>query len=175
MQAKTGTGKTIAFLLPALQNTISQSPPKGKVAILVLSPTRELALQIAAEASRLVSRLSTPLQIHTAYGGTDKASKLKSFMNSDPKVLIATPGRLNDYLDESDVRARFDEIKTLVLDEADRMLDAGFLPDVHKVLRALPSKRSGQWQGMCFSATLPPRVRDVMSSVLREDHVTIST
>ena len=96
-------------------------------------------------------------------------------MNSDPKVLIATPGRLNDYLNESDVRARFDQIKTLVLDEADRMLDSGFLPDIHKVLRALPSKRSGQWQGMCFSATLPPKVRDVLSSVLREDHVTIST
>ena len=175
MQAKTGTGKTTAFLLPAIQNTIIESPSKGKVAILILSPTRELALQIAAEAARLVSRLRTPLQVHTAFGGTAKASTLNKFKSGDPKILVATPGRLNDYLSEVDVRARFDEMKTLVLDEADRMLDAGFLPDILKVLRALPSKRDGQWQGMCFSATLPPKIQQVLSNVLKEDHVSIST
>ena len=127
MQAKTGTGKTTAFLLPAIQNTIIEPPPKGQVAILILSPTRELALQIAAEASRLVSRLKTPLQIHTAFGGTAKASTLSKFRDGDPKILVATPGRLNDYLTELDVRVKFRGIKTLVLDEADRMLDAGFL------------------------------------------------
>lgn len=122
MQAKTGTGKTTAFLLPAIQNAIIDAPRRGQVAILILSPTRELALQIAAEASRLVSRLQTPLQVHTAFGGTAKASNLSKFKNGDPKILVATPGRLNDYLIESDVRAKFDGMKTLVLDEADRML-----------------------------------------------------
>lgn len=175
VQAKTGTGKTTAFLLPAIQNTIIESPRKGQVAILILSPTRELALQIAAEASRLVSRLRTPLQVHTAFGGTAKASNLGKFRNGDPKILVATPGRLNDYLSESDVRAKFDEMKTLVLDEADRMLDAGFLPDILKVLRALPSKKDGQWQGMCFSATLPPKIQQVLSNVLKKDHISIST
>lgn len=175
MQAKTGTGKTTAFLLPAIQNTILEAPRKGQVAILILSPTRELALQTAAEASRLVSRLRTPLQVHTAFGGTAKASNLSRFRDGDPKILVATPGRLNDYLSESDVRAKFHGMKTLVLDEADRMLDAGFLPDILKVLRALPSKVNGQWQGMCFSATLPPKIQQVLSNVLKKDHVSIST
>lgn len=175
MQAKTGTGKTTAFLLPAIQNTLIEAPRKGQVAILILSPTRELALQIAAEASRLVSRLRTPFQVHTAFGGTAKASNLSKFRNGDPKILVATPGRLNDYLSESDVRARFEGMKTLVLDEADRMLDAGFLPDILKVLRALPPKMKGQWQGMCFSATLPPKIQQVLSNVLKADHVSIST
>ena len=175
MQAKTGTGKTTAFLLPAIQNTIIKAPPKGQVAILILSPTRELALQIAAEAERLVSRLATPLQVHTAHGGSKKASNLSKFMQDDPKILIATPGRLNDYLSEVDVRAKFDGLKTLILDEADRMLDAGFLPDILQVLSALPSKIDGQWQGMCFSATLPPTIQNVLSNVLKEDHVSIST
>lgn len=125
VQAKTGTGKTTAFLLPAIQNTLQDAPRKGQVSILVMSPTRELALQIAAEASRLVSRLRSPLQIHTAFGGTAKASNLSRFRNGDPKILVATPGRLNDYLSEEDVRAKFDGMKTLILDEADRMLDAG--------------------------------------------------
>ena len=175
VQAKTGTGKTTAFLLPAIQNTIIEPPNQGQVAVLILSPTRELAIQIAAEASRLVSRLRPPLQVHTAFGGTAKASALARFMKGDPKILVATPGRLNDYLSEPDVRAKFDQIKTLVLDEADRMLDAGFLPDILKVLNALPSKLDGQWQGMCFSATLPPKIQQVLPNVLKKDHVSIST
>ncbi len=175
MQAKTGTGKTTAFLLPAIQNTIIEAPRKGQVAILILSPTRELALQIAAEASQLVSRLRVPLQVHTAFGGTSKGSTLNKFRNGDPKILVATPGRLNDYLSEQDVRAKFDGMKTLVLDEADRMLDAGFLPDILKVLSALPSKMDGQWQGMCFSATLPPKIQQVLYNVLRKDFISIST
>ena len=125
VQAKTGTGKTTAFLLPAIQNMLQNSPIKGKVAILVLSPTRELALQIAAEASRLVSRLKRHIEVHTAFGGTAKASSLKQFKSGDPKILVATPGRLNDYLSEVDVRDKFSGMLTLVLDEADRMLDAG--------------------------------------------------
>ena len=175
MQAKTGTGKTTAFLLPAIQNTIIEAPPKGQVAILVLCPTRELALQIAAEATRLVSRLRTPLQVHTAFGGTGKGPNLTKFMAGDPKILIATPGRLNDYLSEMDVRAKFAGMKTLVLDEADRMLDGGFLPEILKILSALPSKTHGQWQGMCFSATLPPTIQQVLSNVLKKDYVSIST
>ena len=175
MQAKTGTGKTTAFLLPAIQNTIVEAPHKGQVAILILSPTRELALQIAAEATQLVTRLRTPLEVHTAFGGTAKTSALNKFKNGDPKILVATPGRLNDYLSEQNVRDRFGGMKTLVLDEADRMLDAGFLPDILKILSALPSKMKGQWQGMCFSATLPPQIEQVLSNVLRNGYVSIST
>lgn len=90
-------------------------------------------------------------------------------------VKIIIRGRLNDYLSEEEIRAQFSGIKTLILDEADRMLDQGFLPDILKVLRALPPKPTGQWQGMCFSATIPPKMQQVLSNVLKKDHVSIST
>lgn len=91
VQAKTGTGKTLAFLLPAIQNTLQNSPSKGQVAILVMSPTRELALQIAAEAERLLKKFRRPIEVHTAFGGTAKASSLTKFKQGDPKILVATP------------------------------------------------------------------------------------
>ncbi|KAL8980231.1 MAG: hypothetical protein Q9205_004629 [Flavoplaca limonia] len=175
VQAKTGTGKTIAFLLPAIQNTLRTRPAKGLVSILVLSPTRELALQIAAEANLLVSKINPRLEVHTAFGGTAKASILAKFKRGDPKILIATPGRLNDYLGEEDVISRFQSIRTVVLDEADRMLDQGFLPDILRILKALPSKQIANWQGMCFSATIPPQMKQVFSHVLKPNHAKIST
>ena len=128
VQAKTGTGKTVAFLLPAIQKLLTTTKKNGQVAILILSPTRELALQIAAEAQRLVefpSGQKREIQVHTAFGGSSRASYLKKFRKSDPAILVATPGRLKDYLEEEDVRAKFDNMQTLILDEADRMLDAG--------------------------------------------------
>ena len=175
MQAKTGTGKTIAFLLPAIQNTLLHRPSKGLVSILVMSPTRELALQIAAEARLLVANLQSKLEIHTAFGGTAKVSNLSKFMSGDPKILIATPGRLNDYLSEEDVKRKFKSMRTLVLDEADRMLDQGFLPDILKILDALPPKKRTNWQGMCFSATIPPKMEQVFANVLKPDHIKVST
>ena len=175
VQAKTGTGKTTAFLLPAIQNAIIDPPPIRHLAVLILSPTRELAIQIAAEAAQLVSKLKKPLPVHTAYGGSAKVTALSRFRSGEPKILVATPGRLNDYLSEMDVRDRFLGMKTLVLDEADRMLDAGFLPDILKILNALPSKTHGQWQGMCFSATLPPEIHKVLPNVLKENYASIST
>lgn len=128
VRSKTGTGKTIAFLLPSIQNLLDHPSKKGCVTVLVLSPTRELALQIAAEAERLVSRSlleGRAIEVHTAFGGTARASNLTRFRKGDPKVLVATPGRLNDYLGEPDVSPKFSDIKTVVLDEADAMLEAG--------------------------------------------------
>ena len=128
VQAKTGTGKTVAFLLPAIQKLLTTTKRNGQVAILILSPTRELALQIAAEAQRLVKLPSggkREIQVHTAFGGSSRASYLNKFRNGDPAILVATPGRLKDYLEEEDVRPKFDGMQTLILDEADRMLDAG--------------------------------------------------
>ena len=115
--------------------------------------------------------------MHTAFGGTAKASSLNKFSHGDPKILVATPGRLNDYLSELEIRGRFKDMKTLILDEADRMLDAGFLPAILQVLRALPPKNgpNGQWQGMCFSATIPPKMQQVFSHVLKQDYIPIST
>lgn len=125
VQAKTGTGKTIAFLLPAIQSLLRYSPRSGQVSILILSPTRELALQIAAEANQLVSKLKRPIEVHTAFGGTGRAQHYQQFTEGDPKILVATPGRLKDYLTEQPARKKFEDMQTLILDEADTMLEAG--------------------------------------------------
>jgi ATP-dependent RNA helicase MSS116, mitochondrial len=106
--------------------------------------------------------------------GSARASALNKFMNGSPSVLVATPGRLKDYLSEEMVQAKFRNIRTVVLDEADRMLESGFLQDVKSILRLLPPKSSG-WQGMCFSATVPDKVKDVLKVVLKPDYATIST
>lgn len=175
VQAKTGTGKTIAFLLPALQDLLAtKSVPKGQVAILIVSPTRELAMQIAKECDLLTARLPKRLECHIAIGGTTRASNLNKFMSGDPTVLVATPGRLNDYVGEDKVRARFKNLRTLILDEADRMLDQGFIDDIRRMLRSLPAKSEG-WKGMCFSATLPPKVKDVVEHVLNPGYTHLST
>lgn len=185
MRSKTGTGKTIAFLLPALQNLLKSFPKRGQIAILILSPTRELALQIAAEALRLVESVSVHgkrIEVHTAFGGTARASSLNKLKTGDPKILVATPGRLNDILGEADVKARFAVMQTLIIDEADAMLEAGqfvcrmalvkakwscsyettgFLPDVQRILAALPSKTQGKWQvGHCYQALSGPTWAD---------------
>ncbi|GAB7346949.1 hypothetical protein MBLNU459_g2008t1 [Dothideomycetes sp. NU459] len=176
VQAKTGTGKTVAFLLPTLHSLLNNpSPPKrGQVAILIISPTRELALQIAKECDQLTSQLAHPLECHTAFGGTSRASSLNKFMNGAPSVLVATPGRLKDYLSEAHVRRKFSNIQALILDEADTMLESGFLADVRSILSTVPPKSTG-WQGMCFSATVPDRVKDVIDCVLSPNYASIST
>lgn len=95
------------------------------MSILILCPSRELALQIAAEAARLLACFKRPIEVHTAFGGTARPSNLARFKNGDPKILVATPGRLSDYLGEQDVRLKFQSMQTLILDEADAMLDSG--------------------------------------------------
>ncbi|KAF2114741.1 ATP-dependent RNA helicase MSS116 mitochondrial precursor [Lophiotrema nucula] len=175
VQAKTGTGKTAAFLLPAIQNLLDGNrPPRGQIAILVVCPTRELALQISKEAEGITSGLKQKMECHTAYGGTGRAASLNRFLSGDPTILVATPGRLIDYLSEERVRNKFENIKTVVLDEADRMLDEGFAPDIKKILKAIPPKSDG-WQGMCFSATLPDKVQDVVKGILFPGYTHLST
>jgi ATP-dependent RNA helicase MSS116 len=175
VQAKTGTGKTVAFLLPAIQNLLAGNMPRrGKVAILIICPTRELALQIAKECNGVTACLPRKMECHTAFGGTSRASNLKAFLTGDPTVLVATPGRLDDILGEETVRERFTDLKTVILDEADQMLDAGFAPAVKKILRRIPPKSDG-WQGMCFSATLPKEVLDIAKIVLFPGFTHLST
>lgn len=175
VQAKTGTGKTLAFLLPSLHTLIrARSRQRGTVAILIITPTRELAQQIKKQCDQLTSQLARPLECHLAVGGTARSSELNRFMNGDPAVLVATPGRLKDYLSESATAQRFRNIQTLVLDEADTMLETGFLADVKAILSFVPPKQNG-WQGMCFSATIPDRVRDVVNVVLKPGYANIST
>lgn len=175
VQAKTGTGKTIAFLLPALQTLlVSKVPLREGVRILIISPTRELALQIKEECDVITSELRPRIQCHTAFGGTRKEKHLKDFVEGTPTVLVATPGRLNDYLSDDYIAERFGSLQTLVLDEADRMLDAGFLPAINQILGRLPPKSTG-WQGMCFSATIPGSIKSVLSKVLKPGYTRLST
>ncbi|KAL4882076.1 DEAD box ATP-dependent RNA helicase [Aspergillus karnatakaensis] len=176
VQAKTGTGKTVAFLLPALHNLLKGDvpAPRGKVAILILTPTRELALQIKTACDQLTSQLAKPLECHFAVGGTSRNSAHSKFMAGNPSVLVATPGRLNDYLSDADTAEKLSDIQTLILDEADTMLNTGFYESVKQILHSLPPKLSG-WQGMCFSATMPPRVKEVVDLVLNRNYTTIST
>ncbi|CAK4031419.1 ATP-dependent RNA helicase MSS116, mitochondrial [Lecanosticta acicola] len=175
VQAKTGTGKTIAFLLPALHTLLSSPPlPRGQVGILIVSPTRELALQIAKECNSVTAKLQQSLECHTAYGGTSRDRDLKKFISGDPKIVVATPGRLNDLLSEDQVASKFWSIRTLILDEADQMLEAGFLVAINDILSRLPPKSDG-WQGMCFSATVPKKIEGVLHKVLKNDFTRLST
>ncbi|PYH94819.1 putative DEAD box ATP-dependent RNA helicase [Aspergillus ellipticus CBS 707.79] len=176
VQAKTGTGKTVAFLLPALHCLIQgiAAPPRGQVAILIITPTRELAQQIAKSCDQLTTQLASRVKCDIAVGGTARASAYSRFLKDTPSVLVATPGRLKDYLSDAPAAAKLSDIQTLVLDEADTMLESGFLADVKQILQLIPPKSSG-WQGMCFSATVPPRVRDVVNVVLKPGYSNIST
>ena len=159
--AQTGTGKTAAFALPILQKlTTSQMPlrPRG-VRALILTPTRELALQIndSFQAYGRFLRISTTVVM----GGVGHAPQIRA-LSRGIDVLIATPGRLNDLLEQRQVH--LDQVEVFVLDEADRMLDMGFIRDVRKIIAGLPPAR----QTMLFSATMPGDIARLASSILRE-------
>ncbi|KHN94898.1 ATP-dependent RNA helicase MSS116 precursor [Metarhizium album ARSEF 1941] len=174
VQAKTGTGKTIAFLLPALQNMITKKQPgAATISLLVVAPTRELALQIAQEATSLLQRLPE-YRVRTAIGGTNKDREEKQILDSC-HVLIATPGRLIDHMGNEDILWALRQLDTLVLDEADRLLDMGFLPAVREIVSKLPDKKDVNRQSMLFSATIADRVNKIAGLVLSPGYKFIST
>jgi len=143
----TGSGKTAAFVLPILHHLISK--PRGKTRALVVTPTRELAAQILTALDSMA--VHTPITAAAIYGGVGMAPQ-EHAMRAGVDVLIATPGRPLDHL--SAPYANLNHIEFLVLDEADRMLDMGFLPDVKRILKKVPAKR----QTLLFSATIPPPI-----------------
>jgi ATP-dependent RNA helicase RhlE len=142
--AETGTGKTAAFLLPLLEYLLETESARTPRA-LVLVPTRELALQVAEHGRQLARDL--PVRFVTVYGGVKVRPQIDAFRRG-VDVVIATPGRLLDVMRRGHVR--FDRLETLVLDEGDRMLDIGFLPDIRRIVKMLPRRR----QTMLFSATI---------------------
>ena len=144
--AETGTGKTAAFLLPLLQKLIGSTRTHQPRA-LILVPTRELALQVTEQAEQLSRNL--PLRVTTIYGGVSSGPQEQA-LKRGVDVVIATPGRLLDHTGRRNIV--FTSIEVFVLDEADRMMDIGFLPDIRRVVRLLPRDR----QTMLFSATLQP-------------------
>ncbi len=160
--AQTGSGKTAAFLLPILHRLIAK--PRRTTRALVLTPTRELAAQIAEDLNALA--VHTPLTGAAVYGGVGMGPQEHAF-RSGVDVIIATPGRLLDHFRAP--YARLDALEVLVLDEADRMLDMGFLPDIRRVLKHVPARR----QTLFFSATMPPPIAALASEMLKNP-VTIS-
>jgi ATP-dependent RNA helicase RhlE len=160
--ASTGSGKTAAFLLPILHQWIDR--PRGCTRALVMTPTRELAAQIVEELTALA--VHTPLGGAAVIGGVGMAAQERAF-RSGVDVLVATPGRLLDHFEAP--YARLDGLAHLVLDEADRMLDMGFLPAIRRILRHVPERR----QTLLFSATMPAPIRTLAREML-SDPVTVN-
>jgi len=154
--AMTGSGKTAAFLLPILHHLIGKK--RGVTRALVLTPTRELAAQIQEHARELT--VHTPLSSASVFGGVSMGPQEHAF-RTGADILIATPGRLLDHFRFP--YARLDHLEVLVLDEADRMLDMGFLPDIRRVLKHLPARR----QTLFFSATMPPPIAQLTREMLK--------
>ena len=158
--ARTGTGKTAAFLLPQIQRLLAQEPAAAKQPrLLVIAPTRELAQQVADSSVRYSQ--GTRLRTGVAYGGVSLKVQIDALAQG-LEILVATPGRLLDLLRQEALT--LDAVSTLVLDEADRMLDLGFSDEIFAILRALPKER----QTLFFSATFPKTVKDLAYSMLSD-------
>ena len=168
--AQTGTGKTAGFSLPIIQNLLplasnSASPARHPVRALMLTPTRELADQVAANVARYAKY--TPLRSTVVFGGVDMAPQTAA-LRAGVELLIATPGRLLDHVQQKTLN--LSQVQVLVLDEADRMLDMGFLPDLQRIINLLPAKR----QNLLFSATFSNDIKRLAQS-FQKDPVVIET
>ncbi|KAI5833827.1 DEAD-domain-containing protein [Schizophyllum commune Tattone D] len=171
VQAKTGTGKTLAYLVPAIEKLQCKSPGEG-VAALVIAPTRDLALQIEAQACRLLE--GSGYSVRRAVGGTDIKEERRQLLRGGD-ILIATPGRLLDHLSSPDVFARFSNVSTLVYDEVDRLLEEGFKRELDAIVELLSKKGDVARQTLMYSATLDDDVKEVASSHLQPSFEFIKT
>jgi ATP-dependent RNA helicase RhlE len=154
--AQTGTGKTLAFLIPVIEQLLKHNTPG--IAALVLVPTRELAMQVVEQYNALRGKQLQPAAL--VVGGLSEGAQL-SAIRKGARFVVATPGRLEDYLDRR--LFTFRDLRILVLDEADRMLDMGFLPAIRRIAAILPKER----QTMCFSATLEASVVHLVKDYMR--------
>ena len=153
--AQTGTGKTAAFVLPILQRLMDG--PRKRIRALIIAPTRELAEQTHESICQLGRR--TKLKSMTIYGGTKIGSQIR-MIRKGVEIAVACPGRLIDLMDQGMID--LSRLEVLVLDEADRMFDMGFLPDIRKIMQRLPKKR----QTLLFSATMPDDIRGLAQDIL---------
>ncbi|MDX6770747.1 MAG: DEAD/DEAH box helicase [Elusimicrobiota bacterium] len=163
--AQTGSGKTMAFTMPMLSRLMADREAEGgvskglRVRALVLTPTRELATQV----ERAIAELAkfSPVKCVVVIGGASMHMQVQA-LKGGAEVVVATPGRLLDHVRQGTLHLR--DVRVAVLDEADRMLDMGFMPDVRKIMRLLPAQR----QTMMFSATIPPEVQRVVSEFMKD-------
>lgn len=158
--AQTGTGKTAAFALPMIERLLMDDSPQPRG--LILAPTRELAAQIQADIVKLGRY--TDISAVAVFGGVSAVAQTKA-LRKKPDIIVACPGRLLDLVRSGN--ANLDAIEILVLDEADHMLDMGFLPDIRRVLSCLPVKR----QNLLFSATMPREIRKLADEILYRPHI----
>ncbi|KAG0158462.1 hypothetical protein PDIDSM_5977 [Penicillium digitatum] len=185
-QAKTGTGKTLAFLVPTLQNILndptvdvskvgrrSVRTAPSEIRALIISPTRELAEQIAVEAKKVA--FGTGLIVQTAVGGTQKRAGLAKIQQEGCHLLIGTPGRLKDILSDPWTGVSAPKLNTLILDEADRLLDQGFAPDVEEIQSMLPDPTKVDRQTLMFSATVPREVMQMVRQTLKPNFKHVNT
>jgi len=162
--AQTGTGKTASFTLPLLQRlaphaNTSTSPARHPVRALVLAPTRELAMQVHESVLTYAKHL--PLRATCIYGGVDMNAQMQ-ILRGGVEIVVATPGRLLDHVQQKTIQLR--EVQMLVLDEADRMLDMGFIPDIRRILALLPAQR----QSLLFSATFSNEIKKLADQMLND-------
>ncbi|KAK6137512.1 hypothetical protein DH2020_028765 [Rehmannia glutinosa] len=176
VKARAGTGKSVAFLLPAIETVlkasshskVQQVPP---IYVLILCPTRELASQISAEANVLLKH-HNGIGVQTLTGGTRFKVDQRRLESEPCQILVATPGRLLDHIEnKSGISVRLMGLHMLILDEADHLLDLGFRKDMEKIVDCLPRKR----QSLLFSATIPKEVRRISELVLKREHAYIDT
>ncbi|KAH8698746.1 putative DEAD box RNA helicase hela [Talaromyces proteolyticus] len=180
-QAKTGTGKTIAFLIPVLQKIITNDPTLARrgpgsfkfrsnspdIRAIIISPTRELAEQIAVEARKVAA--STGIIVQTAVGGTRKMEGLDRIRRQGCHLLVATPGRLKDILSDPRSGVSAPNLDVFVLDEADRLLDDGFGPEIEEIGHYLPDPVEVDRQTLMFSATVPREVQGIVRKFMKPD------
>ncbi len=160
--AQTGTGKTAAFLLPVLHKISEQQIEEGQINTLVISPTRELAVQIDQQLEGLgYFTIATSMPVYGG-GDGDGFSREKRALEDGAHIIVGTPGKLISHLNLG--YAKIDNLKHLILDEADRMLDMGFYDDIMKIINQLPKER----QTIMFSATMPPKIRKLAKDILTD-------
>jgi len=179
--AQTGSGKTAAFLLPIIHNLLSGGNSGGRRRVsggynnrevypsaVILSPTRELAIQIHVQARKFLYR--TGLRTCVVYGGADWRKQARD-LRYGVDIMVATPGRLNDFMERGFVK--MSAVQYNVLDEADRMLDMGFMPQIKQIIQEMPNKGSGQRQTLMFSATFPLEIQKLAQDFL-DDYIFVA-
>ncbi|KAL6715112.1 hypothetical protein ACLMJK_007373 [Lecanora helva] len=184
-QARTGTGKTLAFLIPLLQNIINVDPKLEKrsglgkhassedIRAIIISPTRELAEQIAVEAKKVTR--NTKVIVQTAVGGSLKQEGLRRIKNQGCHILVGTPGRLNDIFSDRYNHIQAPKLSAFVLDEADRLLDQGFAPEIQAIQDLLPNRNDVDRQTLLYSATVPREVMQMVRRTLKPDFKFVRT